>query len=190
MAVIPYQLPILSPDNAPSGAVITNHLPMASGQTSNKGDVLILTSGTVESTASNPSGALVGLALHDSGAVFAAGAAGSNASSKYVTPFGKFTSGYNEGEVTDMHFLPFDADTEVVFSLDTAITLAQSLVGTQVGIDKDGTTGIYYVSTTPSNKVAVIRKIVQPSALGYGVIGTDTGGRVIVAFLDAALAIV
>jgi hypothetical protein len=190
MAVIPLQLPTIAPGNAPDGAVVTNHLPMVAGQTSNKGDVLILSAGAAQSAATNPASALLGLALHDSLAVFAAGGPGSNAASKEATPFGKFTSGFDESVVTDIHFLPFDGAAEVVFSFDPAVTLAQSIVGSQVGIVKDATTGIYYVSTAGTNKVAVIREIKQPAALGYGVIGTDTGGRVVVAFLDSALAIV
>ena len=186
MAVIPLQLPAIAPNQSPGGNIETDALPIASDQTVYAGDVLILTDGTVESAATNPSSALIGLADHASGAVYAGGAPDSTVS-KYDTPFGAFTSGFNETDVTNMHFVRFNTEVEVIFSLNTSEDLAQTLVGSEVGIVKDSTTGIYYVSTAGSNKVAVITGILQPSALGYGVIGTDTGGRVTVRFIESAL---
>lgn len=183
-----YQAPGLAPGVNADQMVPSKSAPVVSAQTINDGDVLILSSGNVESSGNNPSGSLVGLALHASGAVFAAGAAGSS-NSKYSTPFGAFVSGFNLAETTNMHYVPFDGNTEFVFSLATGSDFAQSLRGTQVGIVKDNTTGFYYVDPSQSNKVATIVDVVfdpiiiQQQALG----NTIAGGRVIVRFLAAAL---
>jgi hypothetical protein len=188
MAAIGYRLPSVKAGNQPNQNPQIGSLPVTSAQTINLGDPLILGSGTVESSGSNPSGALIGLALHDSGAFFAGGAAGSTVS-KYSTPFGAFTSGFNLPETSNMHFVYFNNGNQFEFSLKSSTSLAQTLVGTEVGLQKDGTTGYYYVDTGASNKVATIVEIVQGPETFYGTIGTDTGGRVIVEFLPSALAV-
>lgn len=168
-----------------NGSIEVLSRPVVGGQTVKDDDVLILSGGDVESAATNPASALAGLALHASGNVFAGGAAGASVA-KGASPFGAFTSGFNDPEVTNMHFVPFHNGNQFEFSLATTVALADTLVGSQVGLVKDAS-GIYCVDTAGTNKVATIVQIVRGP--NNGVVGTDNGGRVIVDFIASTLAL-
>lgn len=134
---------------------------------------------------------LCGLALHNSNAVFAPPATGAT---RFNTPFGVYSN-------TNTALQPLDATTLKValfhngnqfsFSLDPAISLTQSLIHTTIGLASTGSSNgdLMYVTTTGTGTClcATIVRIVQGP--GYGVIGTDTGGRVIVQFSPTFLAI-
>ena len=72
------------------------------------------------------------------------------------------------------------------FSLNSAVTWATSLIGTQVGIALDGTSNLYIADTTATNKVGVI--VGEVDGPNKGAVG-DTGKRIIVALLASVLAV-
>lgn len=187
-ATIAIAYPTLAPGYEPYSNVDVLSIPVTSGDTVNDGDVLIMASGYVNTGATNPASALAGLALHASGAVYAPPASGAT---PYNTPFGTYTNTNTAlvpGEPLNMHFAAFHNGARFEFSLDTSVALTQSLVGTSVGLKWAGAGNPWYVTNASSpNAVATVVGIAQGP--GLGVIGTDSGGRLIVEFIASTLGI-
>jgi hypothetical protein len=139
----------------------------------------------------NVAGATIyGLAMYNSQAIFvpAVGA------SKYATPFGVYSNSntaLQPQDPTSLKVALFHNGNQFSFSLDPAINLTQSLIGTTIGLASTGSSNgdIWYATTTGTGTClcATIVRIVQGP--GYSVIGTDTGGRLILEFTPSFLAV-
>lgn len=77
-------------------------------------------------------------------------------------------------------------------SLNQATTLANSLIGTQVGLGYDAGSGFFFADPTAGNKIGVIQMLPggpdapRGAQVGNGQIG-DLGGRVVISFIASAL---
>ena len=190
MATIAYQpIRLLNVGPNAEGDAIIGYFPLAGGQTPIEGDLLTISGGNISKAAANAA-ALAGMALF--------------ASSQIYHAFSNAGSGLNfAADQTGTALVPainqyigvvqFDNSMEVEISLNQATTLATTLVGTQVGIGLDGTTGFFFADPSAGNKVAVIQKVSggpdAPSGrlgLSNGVLG-DSGGRVVIQFIASAL---
>lgn len=200
MATIALQYPTLSPTQPQNVASETQPFLVYAGNTVNDSGLVIVDSShagyvtepslSAGTTPYNTGGATIyGLAMHSSAAVFVPPASGTT---KYNTPFGVYSNSNTALIPTDPRSLKvalFHKDAEFEFSLDTGISLTQSLIGSAIGLASTGSSNgdIWYATTTNTGSClcATIVRIVEGP--GYGVIGTDSGGRLVVKFLSTFL---
>lgn len=199
MATIAVQYPTVAPGAFPMSQPDTEPYLVYSGNSANDSSLVIkdgtnagyvkeptLSAGT---TAYNTSGATIyGLALHNSAAVFT----NASGASKYATPFGVYTNTNTALVPSDpisLHVALFHNGQRFQFSLDPAISLTQSLLGTAIGLASTGSSNgdIWYATTTNTGSCLCATVVGFVQGPGYGVIGTDSGGRLILEFIPSFL---
>lgn len=144
-------------------------------------DILILSSGVLSKAATNATVATIaGIALKNSGAIYATAAPGIG------TLFGASTVGtvLTPGLPLQMEISPLVNGIFVQMSLAQAV--AATTPGTAVGLLLDGTTGYFVADTSQSNKIGTIVSVVTQPSQPWVI--TDTGVRVIVQ-INAATAL-
>lgn len=200
MATIALQYPTFSPGAAPMSQSETLPFQVYAGNTINDSALVIVdashagyvaepTIGTGASPYDTGGYTIYGLAMYNSGKVFVP-PSGATATS---TPFGVYSNTNTAlvpNDPLSLKVAMFHNGAEFQFSLDTGISLTQSLVGSEIGLASSGSShgDIWYATTTGTAAClcAIVVGIVQGP--GYGVIGTDSGGRLILRFSSTFLA--
>lgn len=184
MATIPYQIPVANPA---SGQMAPPIFSARVGSHVNDGDFTLLTSGALVTAGVNPSGGLVGIAQHDSNATYDQVTTGLQA----VFGASQENTALFPGTPGELLVATLGANIVVKMSLPATtgwITggTNQAKLGTQVGLNIDGTTGFFYADDQASNKLGeIVGKVTGP---GFGAAG-DTGAVVYVSFFAASLAV-
>lgn len=191
---VPYQPPRLIESGSVTEPNLYN-IPAAGGQTLTEGDFATIAAGVVSKSAANPTAAsIAGLVRCGNDSVYHTGAPSK------TTLFGFDQSGTAliPGTNSNPQIIGLGAGIEVEISLNQATTLAQTLVGTAVGLGYDATTGYFFADPTAANKPFNIiqisagpdsqNSVAGAAGVSNGVIG-DLGGRVIIQ-ANTALALV
>lgn len=153
-----------------------------------EGDIVFLNSGVLTKAAANQA-ALAGMIPAGSANIYhAASSAGVGLN------FGPDQTGTALMPATEQNLglVEFSGGVQLEISLNQATTLANSLIGTQVGLNYDSTSGFFFADTTQTNKIGVI--VLLPGGpdaprgpqVANGQIG-DLGGRVVIEFIASAL---
>lgn len=189
MANIPYQpVRLIETGTAPEPNVY--NIPAAGGQTLTEGDFATISAGVLSKAATNATVAsLAGLVRAGNDTVFHEG----SPAKRTLFGFDQGGTALIPGTNANPSLIGLGGGIQLEISLDQGTALAQSLVGTQVGLKYDATTGYFTVDPTQANKVAQIVAISGgPDAIlggggaagvGNGVIG-DNGGRVVIQMLS------
>lgn len=191
---VPYQPPRLVETGSVQEPNVYN-IPAANGQTLTEGDFATIAAGVLSKSAANPTAASL------------AGIVRCGNDSVYISPTPSKTTlfGFSQqgtalipGTNANPQVIGLGNGVQVEISLNQATTLAQSLVGTAVGLGYDATTGYFFADPTAANKPFTIvqisagpdsqNSVAGPAGLSNGVIG-DSGGRVTI-IANTALALV
>lgn len=151
-------------------------------------DIVFLNSGVATKAAANQA-AIAGMVMAPSASIYHAA---SNAG--VGLNFGPDQTGNALIPATEQNLgvLIFSSGVWLEISLNQATTLANSLVGTQVGLGYDATTGYFFADPGAANKVGIIELLPggpdapRGAQTGNGQIG-DLGGRVVISFIASAL---
>lgn len=160
-----------------------------------EGDILFLSAGVLNKASANQA-SIAGMAMAGSGQVYHAA---SNPGVGLNFAQDQTGTALVPGTEQNLGLVQFDDGIRLEINLIQSTTLAASLVGTQVGLGYDATSGFFFVDPGQTNKIAYITQIpggpdmpfVGSTTRGFlanGQIG-DSGGRVVVAFLASALQI-
>lgn len=192
MATIPYQAPQLVETGTASEPNVYATIAANGGQTLTDGDFAILSSNKLSKAAANAAVTTI------AGLVFAGN------DSLYTLAGGAFTRGSSifgpdqsgNALVPGTNQCPRIiglSQVELWISLIQSTTLAASLVGTQVGLNYDATSGYFFADPAQTNKIAQIVEVsagpdslnssVGAAGISNGVLG-DSGGRVKIQFLS------
>ena len=184
MALIPIQSPIA---NVASGQMGPPIFSARAYSHINDADIVQFhsTSGELETCSANVASGIIGIAQHDSNAVYDQITTGLQA----VFGSSQENTGLFPGTPGEVLVVTLGANIIVAINL-SALTgwvsggTYQAALGTAVGLGIDGTTGFFYADPNASNKVATVsQKIIGP---GFGGVG-DLGARVYIAFTPADL---
>ncbi|MDE2100963.1 MAG: hypothetical protein KGL39_27200 [Patescibacteria group bacterium] len=181
----------------PNGAVqVPNPYQVAlnNAQTLVEGDFAILSSNKLSKAAANAAVATIAGIVRFGNTDSYGGVAGSSRSS--ILGPNQAGNALIPGTNNNAMVFGFTPNMAFEMSLNTATTLAVSLIGAQAGINYDATSGYFFVDTTQVNKIFTIVQLPGgPDALypsfqsaggaQNGVLG-DSGGRVIVTALTGA----
>lgn len=184
---IPYQ-PVRLIETGGTPEPTPFNIPAAGGQTLTEGDFATLAGGNLSKAAANAAiGTLALFIRKGNDTVYVESAPGERTLFGFSQQGTALIPGTNANpEGYGLQGLQFE------ISLNTADALAASLVGEQVGLGYDATTGYFFADPGAANKVATIVAVSGgPDALntgfgatpvGNGEIG-DNGGRVVIQFL-------
>lgn len=156
--------------------------------TLNEADIVYLNSGVATKAAANQA-SIAGMVLANSSSIYhAASGAGTGLN------FGPDQTGTALVPAVEQNLgvMTFGSGVMLEISLNQATTLANSLIGTQVGLGYDATSGFFFADPTAANKIGVIQLLPggpdspRGPQTGNGQIG-DSGGRVVISFIASAL---
>lgn len=186
---IPYQ-PIRLIETGSAGEPNVYSIPAAGGQTLTEGDIATIAGGNLSKAAANAAiSTIAGLVRAGNDSVYHT----ASPSKTSIFGFDQIGTALMPGTNANPQIIGLGAGIQLEISLNQATTLAASLVGTQVGLGYDATTGYFFADPTAANKIAEIVQVSGgPDALnspagatgiGNGALG-DSGGRVVVQFLS------
>lgn len=185
---VPYQAPELvetGTGNEPN----VYQIAAANGQTLTDGDFATLSGGQLSKAAANAAVATIaGLVFKGNDSLYR------SATPSKTTLFGADQSGNALIPGTNQNpGIIGLSQVQLLLSLSTGTTLAASLIGTQVGLGYDATSGYFFADPAAANKIATIVDIsagpdsqnsgVGAAGVSNGSIG-DSGGRVKISFLS------
>lgn len=186
---VPYQAPELVETGTAQFPNIYATIPAAGGQTLTDGDFATISGGNLSKAAANAAvGTIAGLVFAGNDTLYR------SASPSKTTLFGADQSG--NALIPGTNQCPRIiglSQVQLWISLNQATTLAASLVGTQVGLGYDATTGYFFADPSAANKIAQITEVsagpdsqnsgVGAAGVSNGTLG-DSGGRVKISFLS------
>ena len=187
MAVIPYGAPIANVASGQMGPPIFSARCYSSNTIADADFVQIDGShaGYIDTCAADVASGIIGIAQHGSSAVYDQIATGIQG------VFGSSQENTNLFPGTPGEILVVTLGANIIVAINLPATTGwvsggthQANLGTEVGLNIDGTTGFFYADDQEANKVAYIsQKIIGPGQGGVG----DLGARVYISFIPSVL---